>query len=66
MEYKTANVPPPKLDIKVITAARAAYCHLAPDTPKVDPELKANQPHHKTKRPWQVGEEDGNGFIVFY
>lgn len=37
--------------IIVITAALAAYCHFAPLTPYVLPELKANQPHHSTKSP---------------
>lgn len=47
----------------VITAARAAYCHLAPLTPYVDPELKANQPHQRTNNPIQAltGLPSGNG-----
>lgn len=49
--------------IIVITAARAAYCHLAPLTPYVDPELKANQPHQSTNSPIQAltGFPSGNG-----
>lgn len=49
--------------IIVITAARAAYCHLAPLTPYVLPELKASQPHHKTNKPIHAltGLPSGNG-----
>lgn len=49
----------------VITAARAAYCHLDPLTPYVLPELKANQPHHRTNNPIQAltGFPSGSGLI---
>lgn len=49
--------------IIVMTAARAAYCHLAPLTPYVLPELKANHPHHRTNNPIQAftGFPNGNG-----
>lgn len=48
-----------------MTAARAAYCHLAPLTPYVLPELKANQPHQSTNRPMQAltGLPSGNGLM---
>lgn len=48
-----------------MTAARAAYCHFAPLTPYVLPELKANQPHHKTNNPMHAftGFPNGNGSI---
>lgn len=51
--------------IIVMTAALAAYCHLAPLTPYVLPELKANHPHHSTNNPMQAltGLPNGNGSI---
>lgn len=57
--------PPPKEPIMVITAARAAYCHLAPLTPYVLPELNANQPHHNTNKPMHAftGLPKGNGSV---
>lgn len=49
--------------IIVMTAALAAYCHLAPLTPYVLPELKANQPHQSTNSPMHAltGLPSGNG-----
>lgn len=46
-----------------MTAALAAYCHLAPLTPYVLPELKANQPHQRTNRPIHAftGFPNGSG-----
>lgn len=48
-----------------MTAARAAYCHFAPLTPYVLPELNANHPHHSTNKPMHAftGFPIGNGAI---
>ena len=46
-----ATSPPPKDDAIVVTVALAASLHLFPVTPKVEPELKASQPHHSMNSP---------------
>lgn len=63
LPYIVLKQPPPNEPIIVITAARAAYCHLVPLTPYVLPELKANQPHHSTNRPMHAftGFPSGSG-----
>lgn len=63
--YMVLKQPPPNDPIMVMTAARAAYCHLAPLTPYVLPELKANQPHHRTNKPMQAftGLPRGSGSV---
>ena len=48
---KRPVMPNLKLAIIVVTAALAESLHLLPDTPKVLPALKANQPHHSMYRP---------------
>ena len=46
-----AKMQPAEALIKVVTTDLAANIHLRPEMPKVEPALKANQPHQSMKRP---------------
>ena len=48
-EYNIAKTPPPTEAFRVTIADRAAYFHLSPETPNIEPQLKPNQPHLKSE-----------------
>jgi hypothetical protein len=54
IECASAYMPPPNEAKIVMKALRAAYSHFAPLKPYVEPELNANQPHQRKKRPTQA------------
>lgn len=49
-ENAKAEAPPPTEAFRVTIAERAAYFHLSPDTPNIDPQLKPSQPHLQARR----------------